>query len=345
MVRLGSKPVFDCPIDVRPNKFIGVTVPFSWSFAMSKLPPGQKVFVPRTLGDLIVTTSKSPNDGEPEELEEALDREQRRTFHAHVPFLSQHGGCPGGHRPAASGRLDRACDFGRPAGALPFSFSRLSLSTEGCLIALWALIPPFILLAVASFTDLQLFTCRYFICSAPGVALAAGSMLARSRAGADSALGRVLDRGMRRSTVAMGEHFMRGLYDFRRAVGGVRALVGDSQTFPVLVEPGFIEGDNVSGVLDPRLSEVLLAPLLRYHMPGHLIAVPRTLSEDAESYMEQLFTTTLQDQRQFPLLGAYRAEFYRLWLEGRSRRAGFTSRRFGFYEGYEAILFERNAAP
>ena len=74
MVRISANPIFDCKIDVQSKKLLGMTVPLSWSFAMSTLPPGQKVVVPRTLGDLIVTTSKSPNDGEPEELEEALDK-------------------------------------------------------------------------------------------------------------------------------------------------------------------------------------------------------------------------------------------------------------------------------
>ena len=41
MVRLHSKPIFDCKIDVRPKKTFGVTVPFMWSFAMSSYRPGR----------------------------------------------------------------------------------------------------------------------------------------------------------------------------------------------------------------------------------------------------------------------------------------------------------------
>ncbi len=69
LVRLAPTPVFDCPIDVQPNKFIGLNLPFSWSFAMSKLPPGHKLPVPPELGDLIKTTARRPNDGDLEELE------------------------------------------------------------------------------------------------------------------------------------------------------------------------------------------------------------------------------------------------------------------------------------
>jgi hypothetical protein len=73
MARLGVNPIFDCKIDVQSQKLFGVTVPLSWSFAMSEL-PGRPVPVPKTLGELIVAMAKSPNDGDPEELEQALDK-------------------------------------------------------------------------------------------------------------------------------------------------------------------------------------------------------------------------------------------------------------------------------
>ena len=72
MVRLNSEPIFDCPMDVRTKKVLGVTVPVSWSFAMSKLPEGRAVRVPPELGELIMSTARRPNDSDPEELERAL---------------------------------------------------------------------------------------------------------------------------------------------------------------------------------------------------------------------------------------------------------------------------------
>ena len=74
LVRLAPSPIFDCPIDVQPNKFIGVTLPFSWSFAMSKLPPGRAVRVPPELGELIATTGRRPAESDPEELERVLEQ-------------------------------------------------------------------------------------------------------------------------------------------------------------------------------------------------------------------------------------------------------------------------------
>ena len=73
MLRLNSDPIFECKIDVREKKVLGVKIPM-WSFAMSELPPGVTMLVPRALGDLIVTTSRNPNDGDPEALEQALDK-------------------------------------------------------------------------------------------------------------------------------------------------------------------------------------------------------------------------------------------------------------------------------
>ncbi len=74
MVRLDSKPIFDCKIDVQTKKLFGVAVPGTWSFAMSVLPAGQRVAVPHDLGELIVKASRRPIDAEADVLEEALDQ-------------------------------------------------------------------------------------------------------------------------------------------------------------------------------------------------------------------------------------------------------------------------------
>jgi hypothetical protein len=72
MVRLNSNPVFDCKMDVQTKKLFGVTVPGTWSFAMSELPAGKRVAVPRDLGEMIAMTSRRPNEADVESLEEAL---------------------------------------------------------------------------------------------------------------------------------------------------------------------------------------------------------------------------------------------------------------------------------
>jgi hypothetical protein len=73
LVRLGSKPVFDCQLDVKARRILG-TVPYSWSFALRTLPPGRKLPVPPVLGELIATTARHPAEADPEELERLLMR-------------------------------------------------------------------------------------------------------------------------------------------------------------------------------------------------------------------------------------------------------------------------------
>jgi hypothetical protein len=72
MVCLKPDPIFDCTMDVRTKKVLGVTVPLTWSFAMSKLPEGRVLRVPPELGELIATTARRPKDSDPEELERSL---------------------------------------------------------------------------------------------------------------------------------------------------------------------------------------------------------------------------------------------------------------------------------
>jgi hypothetical protein len=74
LVRLKSKQVFDCKMDVQATKVLGVAVPGTWSFAMSVLPAGEPVAVPKDLGELIVKASRRPIDAEADLLEEALDQ-------------------------------------------------------------------------------------------------------------------------------------------------------------------------------------------------------------------------------------------------------------------------------
>ena len=48
MVKLASPVVFTCNLDVRTKRLLG-TVPYSWSFAMQVLPPGQRLAMPPAL--------------------------------------------------------------------------------------------------------------------------------------------------------------------------------------------------------------------------------------------------------------------------------------------------------
>jgi hypothetical protein len=71
MVKLESDAMFPCDVDVHARRILG-TVPFSWSFAVRSLPPGQKLRVPPALGRQIVETSRHPVESDPGELERLL---------------------------------------------------------------------------------------------------------------------------------------------------------------------------------------------------------------------------------------------------------------------------------
>jgi len=145
---------------------------------------------------------------------------------------------------------------------------------QSWLLAVWALTPPAIILVLGFVTDLRLFAGRYYLANAPGVALALGLIV--------SALEPIWLRRFVASAIVISailmyginEHFMRGLYDYRGAVASVREQVKDDPETPVIVMSGFNESQKLANVLDPTFSQPLLAPLLRYRIPGHLVFVP-----------------------------------------------------------------------
>jgi len=71
LVRLGANPMFDCQLDVRAKRILG-TVPYSWSFAMKKLPDGKPLRVPPDLGELMASMSRHPAESDEKELERLL---------------------------------------------------------------------------------------------------------------------------------------------------------------------------------------------------------------------------------------------------------------------------------
>jgi len=155
----------------------------------------------------------------------------------------------------------------------PFAGS-LKPFPQSWVLAVWALTPPAIILVMGFVTDLRLFAGRYYLANAPGVALALGLIV--------SALEPIWLRRFVASAIVISailmyginEHFMRGLYDYRGAVASVREQVKDDPETPVIVMSGFNESQKLANVLDPTFSQPLLAPLLRYRIPGHLVFVP-----------------------------------------------------------------------
>ncbi len=73
VVELAPKAVFDCELDVQAKRVLG-TVPYSWSFAIRKLPAGHAIPLKgrKTLNDQMVAIAKHPTGVDTAEFEQLL---------------------------------------------------------------------------------------------------------------------------------------------------------------------------------------------------------------------------------------------------------------------------------
>jgi len=223
-------------------------------------------------------------------------------------------------------------------GALPAS-NALSL-----FLGAWILVPPALIFAVSLLTDTQVFSERYYLSSAPAIALAAGAILrairpvqARLFLAGTLAVCSILVLGVN-------EGFARGTHDWRGAVAAVNEIVGAKMT-PVLVVPGATQARRVDDILNPQLFGILFAPLERYPVAGRLIRVPLELTPEAELYLERIVTTVLAGEREFLLVGLFSSGRYDAWLSARCRSLGFEHRVVGYYGGIQVVIFERRTWP
>jgi 4-amino-4-deoxy-L-arabinose transferase-like glycosyltransferase len=196
--------------------------------------------------------------------------------------------------------------------------------TEALLIGLWVVLPPLVLFALSCLTDIKVFAARYYLVNAPAVALGIGVAASAIpsagifRAVALSvALCSIVTQGFDR-------HFMRGVHDFRGAAKALQQRVSNPGT-PILFVSGYIESDHAANWADPKISQALIAPLMRYRPPGNIVGLPQRLRVGSDDYMEHLTSQFLADKQEFYLVGLASAEQYRAWLLGRGRQFGFTN--------------------
>jgi hypothetical protein len=73
VIEVAPKTIYRCAVDVRAKRVLG-TVPYSWTFAMQELPPGQLLGIKQNkpLGDQIVAIAKHPRDVNTDEFERML---------------------------------------------------------------------------------------------------------------------------------------------------------------------------------------------------------------------------------------------------------------------------------
>ncbi len=73
VIALAPNTVYQCAVDVQAKRVLG-TVPYSWSFAMQKMPPGKPIPIKgnTALGEKIVAIARHPSDVDSGELERML---------------------------------------------------------------------------------------------------------------------------------------------------------------------------------------------------------------------------------------------------------------------------------
>lgn len=75
VIEVAPKTIYHCAIDVQARRVLGL-VPFSWTFAMRKLPPGQALGIKQNkpLGEKIVAIARHPSDVNTEDFEKLLHK-------------------------------------------------------------------------------------------------------------------------------------------------------------------------------------------------------------------------------------------------------------------------------
>jgi hypothetical protein len=222
----------------------------------------------------------------------------------------------------------------------PLFLQSLRSGSYGWFLAIWAFLPAASLFAVSELTSIKIFAPRYYIASAPALALLAGALL--------RSLG---PRSFRLAAAAAivvtavivfdaNEHTMRGAMDWRAAANAVRDHVGQEQT-PILAVTGFHEGTTLKAALDATISDAVFAPYLRYPFGGRLVRVPVGMDGETERYLEKIVTESLAQKREFFVVGLSGADPFVSFLSGRCASMGFTARMYGYYGGVMVTLFQR----
>jgi hypothetical protein len=111
---------------------------------------------------------------------------------------------------------------------------------------------------------------------------------------------------------------------------------------PVLVVPVFFESSRLENIQNPALSEVLLAPFLRYGIRGQITMLPSRFDLGSPVYVEEVLTTKLRDRSRFLLVETTGPEAYMAWLAGRGAAFGFRLRSSATQGGLRVTAFEKD---
>jgi hypothetical protein len=206
--------------------------------------------------------------------------------------------------------------------------------------AAWALLPPLFCFLVSVFTETKLFVPRYYIAAAPGLALVAGWAIRSATAGAVRRMAAAAIFVV--AVLSFGKPFHDG-DDWAGAMRTVRSVAGDSG-MPVLVSSGFVEATDPNALDDPKLREVLFAPLTMYPPAGRIVRLPYRLDGPSRAYVERILPDALENQSRFLFVGRWEGLTFEPWLEKRLAKDGFRAKSLGNFGNVGVFLFTRGGS-
>jgi hypothetical protein len=201
--------------------------------------------------------------------------------------------------------------------------------------AAWALLPPLFCFLLSVFTETKLFVPRYYIAAAPGLALLAGWAI---RSATACTARRIAAPAMFVAAVLSSGIPFHGGEDWAGAMRAVRSVAGDSD-MPVLVVSGFVEATDPSALDDPRIREVLFAPLTMYPPAGTIVPLPFCLDRESIAYLERVLPAALENQTQFLFVSGWNGMTFEPWLRKRLADRGFRSESLGNFGNVGVYLF------
>jgi hypothetical protein len=201
--------------------------------------------------------------------------------------------------------------------------------------AAWALLPPLFCFLVSVFTETKLFVPRYYIAAAPGLALLAGWAIWSATA---STARRIAAPAMFVAAVLSSGQPFHGGEDWAGAMRAVRSVAGGSD-MPVLVVSGFVEATDPSVLDDPKIREVLFAPLTMYPPAGKIVPLPFCLDRKSVAYLERILPAALENQTRFLFVSGWNGMPFEPWLRKRLAERGFRSESLGNFGNVGVYLF------
>jgi mannosyltransferase len=205
------------------------------------------------------------------------------------------------------------------------------------LALLWLLVPHLLLFAISWLTATRIYTPRYLVSAAPGLALALAWAI-RSFGPARARL--VIAAAIALAGIATNARTRHTADDWR----AVARVVGDevrAPDTPVLLGSGFVDARADALETDANVRAFVLSPAAYYSLPGRITPLPFRLDEAAESYVERLVERErLASAERFLIIArGLPPPAWNTWFDGRLG-AGFTARAHDL-NGVKVYVYDR----